>query len=469
MKQNITGWKHANWRFWILSVYLFFVFLTGGSSRSDVQSLAFLWPISVMVFAIGIFNLKLADLQRYRTICIFAAAVSLLLLLYLLPMPRSLLQIAAFDLVRSIEATAGAGPLVHSAALVPMEVWGSIHALFIPLAVLVLAIQLGREDLYRLLPLIIGLGLLSGFVGFLQILGNSEGPLYLYDVTNNGRAVGLFANRNHQALLLAMLFPMLAVFASIDTQQGMKGVGFKGWIAIAAGAFLVPLLLVTGSRAGLIFGGFALFIAIFLYRRLGKNGPTNGKASGMKLRIALAALGTLLLGTVSVLFSRAEAINRLAEGGSENRVDFWLPIAALANSRLPFGIGPGGLGSAYTSVEPTWMLDSSYLNRAHNDWLELYSSFGIFACALAIAATIAFGVRCLSIFKARHSGSRQLLFSQLGAVMVVIAALGSIVDYPLRTPIMGAVVVIGLVWFVFAPPSISNTAKERQPDGFPSG
>src|SRR3546814_18783044 len=57
---------------------------------------------------------------------------------------------------------------------------------------------------------------MSGGLGLAQVIGPRDGPLYLYEITNNGSAVGLFANRNHQAALLACLFPMLAVYASID-------------------------------------------------------------------------------------------------------------------------------------------------------------------------------------------------------------------------------------------------------------
>jgi hypothetical protein len=61
------------------------------------------------------------------------------------------------------------------------------------------ALQLERNDLERTLPALIMMGALSGIIGVLQLAGSATGTLHFYEITKNGSAVGLFANRNHAA------------------------------------------------------------------------------------------------------------------------------------------------------------------------------------------------------------------------------------------------------------------------------
>src|SRR5690606_39579797 len=47
-----------------------------------------------------------------------------------------------------------------------------------------------------------------------QLTGSARGPLYIYNITNNGSAVGLFANRNLPAVFLAAAIAMLGWYAA---------------------------------------------------------------------------------------------------------------------------------------------------------------------------------------------------------------------------------------------------------------
>lgn len=58
-------------------------------------------------------------------------------------------------------------------------VWQSLFFLFAPLAVVLFAIQLNRDDLLHTLLIVILLGSISGILSVLQLAGNVNRPLYL--------------------------------------------------------------------------------------------------------------------------------------------------------------------------------------------------------------------------------------------------------------------------------------------------
>ncbi len=246
-----------------MCVFLALAFLTGGSSRADVQSLLILRPIAVLVCFYAAWHLRFEDIINNKFLIGFAAACFVLVGLHLIPLPPAIWQaLPGRGLMAEIDNQVGLGQIWRPMTLDPVAGWNALHSLFVPLAVLLLGLTLTRDDIYRLLPVIIGIGLVTGLVGLIQA---ASGAGNLYRISNEGSAVGLFANRNHQAVFLASMFPMLAVYAC----AGVKSVDqskFRLWLAIAAGLVLIPLLLATGSRAGLITGLIGCLSVPLIYR-----------------------------------------------------------------------------------------------------------------------------------------------------------------------------------------------------------
>ena len=193
--------------YWALVVFLILTFLTGGGSRADIQSLIILRPAAVIFCGVGLWSLKWAHVKANRFFFGMTAAIFALVIGHLIPLPPSIWgSLPGRELISEIDKAAELGEVWRPVSMVPSATWNAFYSLFVPLAVLSLGVQLSREERFKLLPIVIGLGLISGLVGLLQVIGDPSGPLYLYMVTNNGSAAGLFANRNHQAILLAMLF-----------------------------------------------------------------------------------------------------------------------------------------------------------------------------------------------------------------------------------------------------------------------
>jgi O-antigen ligase len=260
-------------------------------------------------------------------------------------------------------------------------------------------------------------------------------------------AVGLFANRNHQAVLLATLFPILAVFASagVRSQDHLR---IRSYIALAIGAILIPLLLITGSRAGLILGVLGLISVAFLFKKPKLLTPKKRKYQKFNPRFAFGALGVLCLGALTMIMSRAEAIQRLVQHAQveDDRWLMWKPIAQMAWKYFPFGSGAGSFVEVYQIDEPYELLNVTYLNHAHNDYLEIYMTMGLPGLILLGVGFLFLFKTALEVMRPPLQQGRSYTFARLGLMIISIFALGSIGDYPLRTPSLTVVFVIAALW-----------------------
>jgi O-antigen ligase len=453
--------------FWALVAFLALTFLTGGATRGDVQSLIFLRPVAVIFCGIGLWSLTRDHVAANRFLTGMAAAILALVAVHLVPLPPAIWgALPGRALLTEIDQAAGIGAVWRPLSMVPSTTWNAFYSLFIPLAVLILGIQLDREDRFRLLPWVLGLGLFSGFWGILQVVGDAQGPFYTYNVTNNGTAVGLFANRNHQAVMLATLFPMLAVYASTSVRSEEQ-MGLRNWLALGAGLVLVPLLLVTGSRAGLILGVVGLASITLVYKRPENLTPKKRKGGKFDPRYMLAAFGALSLGALTIIMSRAEAFQRLfAPGqGEDARFQVLEPVAAMTWKYFPFGSGVGSFVEVFQIDEPYGLLGTEYYNHAHNDWLELVMTGGLPALILLALAIYAWSKIGLQSLREPLGKSRSTAFARTGALTILILALGSIGDYPLRTPSLSCIFVIAALWLAGEsgrlPKSVGSLARPK--------
>jgi O-antigen ligase len=449
--------KSSRWRiiprsesvpFLVLVGFLALTFFMGGSARQDVQSLVVLRPAALMVCGVALWSLTRSQVMAYRFLFGMLVAVLILVSIHLVPLPPAIwANLPGRAVIGEIDRVAGLREVWRPVSMVPASTWNAFYSIFVPAAVLLLGAQLSSQQKYQLLPVLLGLGLLSGFWGMLQTIGNPQGPLYLYRITNNGSAVGLFANRNHQAILLATLFPMLAVNAvlGVRTEEQAK---VRAAAAGAAGVVLIPLLLITGSRAGLILGVVGLAAAGMLYRKPRTRVPRKRKIVTFAWHYPLIAFGVLCLTALTVILSRAEALQRLAspDQAEEQRFQVWGPIAAMAWKYFPVGSGVGTFVEVYQIDEPILALSPNYLNHAHNDWLELYMTAGLPGLILLAVALLGFARASLWALRSTAEDRKAVTFARLGSCVVGILALGSLGDYPLRTPSLACVFLVGLIW-----------------------
>jgi O-antigen ligase len=113
---------------------------------------------------------------------------------------------------------------------------------------------------------------------------------------------------------------------------------------------------------------------------------------------------------------------------------------------FPFGSGAGSFVEVFQIDEPNRLLGLSYANHAHNDWLELMMTMGLPGLLLLLVSLWAFARATRAAFRAPLGEGRRAPFARLGAVILLIFALGSIGDYPLRTPSLACLFVVAVLW-----------------------
>lgn len=435
-------------QFWVLTGFLVLAFLIGGGSRADIQSLVILRPLAVLFCAFSLATLQLRDIQENRFLFLFAALLFVLIGLQLVPLPPEIwTKLPGRDIISHVDHAAGLGDVWRPFSMVPAATWNAFFSLFVPLGVLLACVQLEREERFALQPVLLGLGLLSGLLGIFQVIGSPTGPLYFFRITNNGSAVGLFANRNHAAVFLACIFPMLAVLASTGAPTVEKSRS-RLWIALVGGSALVPLLLVTGSRLGIVAGLVGLILSLALYQKPVFDRPAKRKVKRSYLGYLFVGFGAVAAGLITIVFSRARAFERLAapDQADDLRFQIWGPVAKMAWKYFPFGSGTGTFVETYQVDEAARLISPIYVNHAHNDWLETAVTtglIGIFLVFLAIAASLFASVRA---WRASNARSRDTLFARLGSIIILIFALASATDYPLRTPSLMCLAVVAAIW-----------------------
>lgn len=438
-------------QFWALVMSVVVLFVMGGSSRADVQSLVLLNPLLVLGCGAALVTLQRNQLQESKW---FLASFLLILLLIAVYVVPSLMQAA--DLSAGVEylsfireATDPSGSL-PTLFISPAMALQTFAFMFAPLAVFLFAIQLNRDDLRKTLPLIIAVGTISGIFGVLQIAGSADGPFYFYRVTNNGAAVGLFANRNHAAVFLACIFPILALFAASSPTRIRGNTTFWRLIAIAIAIILVPLILVTGSRSGMLSAFIGLIGGSLLYSSHTDAARDFEESKSLGLILSVTIISALIFATI--FFSRAEAIERIfAEPNTANdRLDFWTSSLQIFWRYFPYGFGPGGFVPAFQIDEPLNLLGAAYLNRLHNDWLETALTFGLPGILFLLTCTIYYVRRSFFLWMRMDGARSAVALGRMASIVILILATASVSDYPLRTPAMAGFATLVLVWFAHA-------------------
>ena len=354
--------------------------------------------------------------------------------------------------VATVRATAHASGVPQILSMASSATWQSLFFLFSPLAVLLFALQLNRDHLRLSVRLIVAAGAISGIIGVLQLVGSAKGPLYFYQITNNISAVGLFANRNHAAVFLACLFPMLALFAAKSDEEN-RGKNTAQLITMALAVILVPLILITGSRSGILTATVGLIGAALLY--VSHASPYRGSTTARSALPIWVVSILLCLVLVTFYFSRAEAIDRIfvENGGANDRADFWAASLQLFWRYFPLGFGPGGFVPAFQNSEPLPLLGGMYLNRLHNDWLETAVTFGVPGILLMLTGSVYY-LRRSFILWMRMDGQRSAVaLGRLASIIIAILGIASLSDYPLRTPAIAGFAALVMVWFGHARPA----------------
>lgn len=434
--------KHHAWlRIMIAAIGT--VFLLGGSARADTASLLVLRPAAMIWLGIAVLAVGWEPLRRQPVAATAFGGFVVIHILHLVPLPPELWSAlpgrerAAANLAAA-QIELGWRPL----SLVPFATWNSLFALAIPLGFWIMAARFKSEKEQSQIVLgIVCLAVLSTALGVAQVMSGYSSPLYFYRITNSGLAVGLFANRNHNGYFLACAIPMMGYLVGRFQKAG--GPGRPAYLALAAFVlFAFAGVALAGSRGALVL----LLVGIATLPLFVAKPARTGWAGFRPLAIA-TAIATLCL-AAAALFSPTNAISRAvgADLTDELRFTIWPIIFEQVWTYFPAGAGMGTFVETYQIAEPAELLRSSYVNHAHNDWLELLLDGGLAGAVLLGCGTLAW---LLSVGRYAASGPElreKRKLPLLGLVVIGMLGLGSILDYPLRTPSLAALFALAVAW-----------------------
>lgn len=433
------------------------IVVLGGASR--IYSLAQI-PVgffSAVMIGVGIATVPSAVLVFYRLPLIFLAACILLVASQLVPLPPAMWSSLPGHAVYLEAAHAAGIPQPwRPISIAPDLTWAALTGLLAPVATVFAMAVVTRDRSKILIPALLGVATAAILLGLAQLGGGADSPLRYYDVNSRDAPVGFFANRNHFAFFLAMMVPLLAVWgrperaSSPDRSRKLaEAVRLRPALALAGIGLLVPMILLSGSRAGLVLAGALLVPSVVLFlndRRLRLNRRTAAYALA-----ALALLGAAVGATI--LAARATAVSRLVEEDpyADLRASYFKPAIEAVRAFFPFGSGFGTFDPVFRRFEPYQILARKYANHAHNELLELPLEGGAFAIILMVVLAGWWAFKSWRIWfgPAQARGDDLAKIGSLVAGSLLVTSLG---DYPLRTPFMAALFTVAAVWMLGCPP-----------------
>ena len=315
-------------------------------------------------------------------------------------------------------------------SLDPAATWRSLWSM-LPAATLFIAVLLLDVRARRLLVLVVlVIVFISVFLDVLQMMGGTSSSLRFYAYTNADRAVGFFANSNHNAAFLYSAISLAAAWA-IGLVRDKRLHRLIGLISIA---FLLAAIMIglaiARSRAGLALGGVAALLCIALAWR-------HGEGELRRRFLLVAAGGNLLALLIAFQFGFIAFMQRV--DNSDLMADLRWPVATVtsqaAQANMPFGTGFGSFTPVYRAFEPRTLLQETYINHAHDDWLELWLEGGLPALALALLFLAWLAGATVRVWRDHNPGNRVLdnALARAGSIIILLILLHSAFDYPLRT------------------------------------
>lgn len=424
--------------FLTLCIFLFVVLVVGGASRADMLGQAVVRGAACVALAVAALVHAPARQRSLGMVGRLLVAALLLALVQLVPLP--------FPVWSSLPGrsffvqAAGNSAVWRPLSIVPGATINAAFSMLVPFTVWTLMRRLEPADWDRMPALLLSLVGASMFVGVVQFSGGGFDNPFINETPD--MISGLFANRNHFALFLATglaLTPLWIV-------QHRSGWAWRWPVGGGVIVMLLLMILASGSRAGMILGGLGLAAGCVVsfphwHARFGSWGR-------MRIGVGATLAVTLLAGVLlaSIQGDRARSVTRAMslQVGEDMRVRAAPVVFDMARTYFPFGAGFGGFDPLFRIHEPFALLKPTYFNRAHDDLLELVLDGGLPALILLLVAIAWWATASWRAW--RDHPTRWAVRARMGSAILLLVLLSSVVDYPARTPMIMAVMVIAALW-----------------------
>lgn len=448
-----------NGRSWTYAAagYLVACLLLGGASAAGAAANALLQIVALGLILAWLWRRDVPLAREARGPIWIAGAFLVLVLITLIPLPPSLWTGLPFrdQIVSGFQLIGMPVPSLPLSLAPPATIW-SLLAMLPPAAMFLLVASLSNEDRRRLAVPLLAVASLSIVLGAFQLLGGTESPLRPYAITNSGSPVGFFANVNHEATLLLCSLPFMAFLAGRAAGRRSRSKRSGGAIiSVAVGLFLTVGIAISGSSAG-----YGLFLptalaSLLIYRRAVVGRIAWPWTAGMAVVLLIFA-AVALRGPLS---SEAFA-GDLSDQPTSRRALAATTTRAIEDS-FPVGTGLGTFSTVYRRYENPDRVTRQYANHTHDDYLEFALELGIAGLLLILAFIAWWALALVRVWRSEVPGAAM---ARAASVAIGVVLLHSIVDYPVRTSAIAAVIALACALLVPAPRRDSEIADAEGPE-----
>ena len=417
----------------VAPAYLFLCIVLGGSAQGIFSNLALqLGGVAILAWAY-LTRLPLKVSRPARRLGWLAAVAVALVLLQLIPLPPAIWSHLpgrqfVVDGFRLLGQPLPWMPL----SLAPADTIATAMAMLPPLAMLALILRLGAyRDSWLLIALLCAT-FISVALGVLQIQSGGTGP-YLYPLANLGTASGLFANANHMATLLLVSIPFL-VALGVRRYRSLPSTNDRLLtVTLAGGTAIVVLLgVVTNQSLALLVIGAPVVGAAALQL------IPPGRVRLGRLAVMLGLL--LLAGSAALAVMVSSGMSTSNQSSVTIRADIWNHSVEAIRDHGLAGSGVGTFPSIYPHYEDPATVERTYVNHAHNDYMEIVLETGLPGAVLLLLFLAWWSSRVFAIWRSPDA----VELARASCIASAAILLHSLGDYPLRTAAIATAMAMAL-------------------------
>jgi O-antigen ligase len=297
----------------------------------------------------------------------------------------------------------------------------------------------------------IALGMIAAiFLGTLQVGGGPASWAYFYEIHNAG-AIGFFANGNHMATLLLVGIPMAAALVISAESKRRTSSTVRYGLGLAVFGLIIVGIVLNGSRAAI---ALSIPVAVATLALV----PAAMRWRGLALGVSALAL----VAGVAIVMSNPIAAAELgpnAVGPTASRGEIWSSTQLAIKDSFPMGTGLGSFQDVYHHYEQAEHVTRSYVNHAHNDYLEFVLELGAAGVLLLIGFLAWWGIVATRIWVSPFSSP----FARAATIATAAILAHSAVDFPLRTAAISAIFAacVGLMTQHLRPVLVEQTDDRR--------
>ena len=434
-----------------IALLLLCVVAGGNSAQTNLGlMIAQLLAIPLLIVSIAL-AIRGRKLWACRWGVLAAALIGVLPLLQLLPLPAALWvwPIERQSLLADLQA-AGISDIDWRWTLSPAATERDFYFLLPGLALFFCMLGSGLKVWRWMLGTVVAVGVANLALAFAQVIAGQDSVLNPYPQFAPAMG-GVFANRNHQADLLAIgLMVSIGLLMQrwrISGEQRLSNIGLTALVCICL--LLVFALPLVGSRAGVIVAMVMLMATVL----------TAGLPSWKKFRhswsLKFGALGVIALFAIGIQAALSwMQVDQALEGSRNTMLTETLRIG---DNHAPLGSGVGTFVAAFQQGASDVVPLHAYINNAHNEYAQWWLEAGFSAWFVLVICVVALVNALYRLLRLPEvSNTRMVGMAAMMGVGVVL--LHSTVDYPLRTQALSA------VFGVLAGIAVAASTRNLQPN-----